>query len=141
MEETNRNIEIISMIRKWMEQGVEDGMRTFISEFSYKDYEKNALYVKCVLELKNIDNLQGLEYRKAAMDICDYYLDLASGNRFNKVKYDNELRKEKYRQLNLDMPKDLMDDFDYYLKQNNHTKKSVIQKAIEDYINSNKKNN
>lgn len=139
MEEVNRNIAIISMIRKWIEKGVEDGMRNFINEFSYKDSEKNALYVKCVLELQKINNLHGLEYRKNAMEICDFYLDLANGNRFNKVKYDNELRKEKYKQLNLDIPKDKMDKFDFYLKKNNHTKKSVIIQAIDNYIAENEK--
>lgn len=139
MEETNRNIEIISMIKKWMEQGIEGAMRDFVKDFSYKESEKNALYVKCVLELQKIKNLQGLEYRKSAMDICDFYLDLATGKRFNKVKYDNELRKEKYKQLNLDIPKDKMDKFEFYLKQNQATKKSIIIQAIDNYISDNEK--
>lgn len=140
MEETNRNIEIISMIKRWMEQGIEDAMRTFIKEFSYKEAEKNALYVKCVLELQKIENLKGLEYRKSAMDICDFYLDLATGKRFNQVKYQTDFRKEKYKQLNLDIEKEKMEKFDYYLRKNKQTKKSVIEKAIDTYIEENEKN-
>ena len=37
-----------------------------------------------------------------------------------------------------DIDKELMDEFNKCLKKNNHTKKSVIVKAIEDYIAKNK---
>ncbi len=138
MEGTNRNIEIISLIKKWMEEGIEGGMKDYIKEFSYKEAEKNALYVKCVEELKKIEYLQGLEYRKTAMDICNYYLELSNGKRFNQVTYNNEYRKKHYKQLNIDIPIEKMEEFEKKLSQNHQTKKEIVLEWIDEYINNEK---
>ena len=63
---------------------------------------------------------------------------MEKGKSYYKVKYDNDIRKKYTKQLNMDIDKELMEEFNKCLKKNNHTKKSVIVKAIEDYIAKNK---
>ena len=95
------------------------------------------MYAKCIEEIKELDknNDKFIENYKI---ICDIYLNMEKGKTYYKVKYDNDIRKKYTKQLNMDIDKELMDEFNKCLKKNNHTKKIVIVKAIEDYIAKNK---
>ncbi len=140
MEKVNRNEHFIKNMILLIDKMDDSDIKKYIYQTEFGDIEANSLYVKCIYELKNIDNLEGIEYKKAAKDICKHYLLYAKGDMFYNTKYHTDFRKEKYKQLNLDIPKDIMEKFDYYLKKNKDTKKSVILKAINKYIEDNEKN-
>lgn len=142
-EEVNKNVHLLKSLRNaiiHMED--DDKIKQYINEMNLEEYPKEGAYAQCIDYLKrNINdfNHQDKTNLVIAIEICDYYLKFAKGEIYNPIKYKTDFRKEKYKQLNLDMPKEIMEKFDYYLKQNNHTKKSVIQKAIQDYITENEK--
>lgn len=113
----------------------------FINNIDLSNYPLKGLYAQCVSDLKLLisTSLDDVVACKKIEGICNYYLECALGQRYNPLKKHTESRKEKYRQLNLDIPKKIMDDFDECLKKNEQTKKSVILQAIQNYIDENRK--
>lgn len=109
-------------------------------ETVYEDYkEQKGLYKKCLNELLNIKNLNDEDYIRAALDICNYYYDCSIGKIYNSTVYNNDYRKKHYKQLNVDIPISLMEDFENCLKMTKQTKKEFIMKSINDFINNLKK--
>lgn len=144
MEETNRNEyfikNLIFSLNQFTDKHLKEnikGFKDFIANIEFSESEKNSLYAKCVSQLKSIEKYEREHYLSLAMSICTNYLDMAT--QYNPLKKHTDSRKEKYRQLNMDIPKDKMEKFDYYLKENNQTKKSVIIQAIDNYISENEK--
>ncbi len=142
MREMSRNEHfirnILALIKYMFEYRLEDDIKEYIDNLEFGRVEQNSLYAKCIHDLKNAKHLVGENYKKTLELICNQYLSYEVGD-FNHIKKHTDLRKEKYRQLNLDIPKDKMDKFDFYLKKNNKTKKSVILQAIDNYILENEK--
>jgi len=144
-EETNRSEYFIRNLifslnqftDKYVEQQIKD-FKQFINNISFSESEKNSLYAKCVVQLKSIENYDMEMYLSLAMSICTNFLNMSTSS--NPLKKHTDSRKEKYRQLNLDMEKELMDSFDECLKKNNHTKKQIIKEAIQRYITESDKN-
>ncbi|MDD6223638.1 MAG: hypothetical protein PUB18_01390 [bacterium] len=138
MKEMNRNEHFIRnmllLIEQMTEQNLEEEIKKYVDELEFGDVEQNSLYVKCIFALKQISHLTGEKYKEKAQRICQDYLSYEIDN---PIKYQSNFRKEKYKQLNLDIPKDVMERFDQCLERTGHTKKSVILKAIEDYIHEN----
>ncbi len=144
MEEKNRNEYFINNLVFNLNQiihtdGSLDDFKKFIADITFSKNEKNSLYAKCVDELKKISDLENIMYLKKARETCNYFLEIATGKRNNPIKKHTENRKKKYKQLNLDMPRDLMIRFEKCLDKNDHKKKPVIKKAIEDYLKENEK--
>ncbi len=137
MKKMTRNEFLISTLKEIAEEKNEEEVKKFVDLIDFNDNEKNSLYAKCIEEIKELDknNDKFIENYKI---ICDIYLNMEKGKTYYKVKYDNDIRKKYTKQLNMDIDKELMDEFNKCLKKNNHTKKSVIVKAIEDYIAKNK---
>lgn len=143
MKEMNRNEffirNILEVINQMTQEQLGAFLKDYIEDIDLKESEKNSLYGKCVNELKKIEKNSIKEYCEAAESICNYYLELSIGKRYYKNKYDNEFRKEKYKQLNMDIPKEIMEEFEYYIEKNKDTKKAIIVEAINNYIDKNKK--
>lgn len=137
MRKMTRNEFLISTLKEIAEKEKEENVKFFIDNIELNNNEKNSLYAKCINEIKKVDknNDKFIENYKI---ICDKYLNMEKGKSYYKVKYDNDIRKKYTKQLNMDIDKELMEEFNKCLKKNNHTKKSVIVKAIEDYIAKNK---
>ena len=133
-----RNYFAISTIKEFATKNNEDILKNYIDIIDFSDSEKKSLYAKCVMDLKEL-NKDINNYSEEVIKICDYYLDIEDGYIFNKVKYDNNFRKSKSKQLNVDIDIDLMERFEYYLSQNKETKKNVIKNAIINYIEENQK--
>ena len=131
MEEKNRNTEIISMLKEWIEEGKITNVRNYIAHMSFSESEKNALYAKCIMELSNIKD--STKYIEIARNICVHYLDLASGKKFYQTNYNNAYRKEHYKQLNVDIPKEIMEEFEKNLANNRKNKKEFILESILKY--------
>lgn len=144
MREISRNEHFIrnmlTLVEHMLEQKREDEMKKYIYELEFSDAEKNSLYAKCIYQLKRAGNLSGKEYEDTIKEICYWYLAYETEESRNPIKRHVNLRKKKYKQLNLDMPKELMEQFEQCLKANNTTKKAVIKKAIENYIEESEKN-
>lgn len=138
MEKMTRNYFAISTIKEFATKNNEDILKNYIDIIDFSDSEKKSLYAKCVMDLKEL-NKDINNYSEEVIKICDYYLDIEDGYIFNKVKYDNNFRKSKSKQLNVDIDIDLMERFEYYLSQNKETKKNVIKNAIINYIEENQK--
>lgn len=60
---------------------------------------------------------------------------------FNQVNYINQYRKEHYKQLNVDVPKHIMKEFEENLKKNGLNKKNFIINTIIEYNRENYKEN
>lgn len=56
---------------------------------------------------------------------------------FNQTNYINQYRKEHYKQLNVDVPIDMMEEFEQNLKKNKTSKKSFIISTIIEYNRKN----
>ncbi len=144
MEDKNRNGYFIKNLVfnlnqiKHSDDSLSD-FKTFIIDITFSENEKYSLYAKCVEELKKINDLENIMYIKKAKEICTYFLEIATGIRNNPIKNHTENRKKKYKQLNLDMPIDLMERFEKCLDKNNHQKKPIIKRAIEEYLKENEK--
>lgn len=138
MEKMTRNEFLITTMKEIAEEKNVENVKMYLNSIDIADNEKNSLYAKCVMVLKELDQ-NNKNFLKNYIETCDSYLNLAKGKYFNKVKYDNELRKKNTKQLNIDIDKEIMKEFEECLKKNNQTKKSVILKAIEDYIEKSKK--
>ena len=54
-----------------------------------------------------------------------------------RTKYLNQYRKDRFKQLNVDIPLQMMEDFETILKAKKTNKRQFIQKSIIDYINEN----
>lgn len=143
MEEINRNKHIIKNIISVIEKMEdEQKIRDFINQMESSTYSKMGIYKECIDNLKalSLSSLKGQKYVCEIKKICQYYLEYAVGKRFNKTKYDNDYRKEHYKQLNVDVPKDKMETFENILKENKTTKKKVILDFIDDYIKKEEEN-
>lgn len=144
MREMSRNEHfirnILALVEHMLEQNLEEDVKKYINELEFNDAEKNSLYAKCIYQLKSVERLSGKEYAEALKEICHWYLEYETEESRNPIKRHVNLRKKKYKQLNLDMPKELMEQFETCLKANKTTKKAVIKKAIENYIAENEKN-
>lgn len=138
MEKMTRNYFAISTIKEFATKNNEDILKNYIDIIDFSDSEKKSLYAKCVMDLKEL-NKDINNYSEEVIKICDYYLDIEDGYIFNKVKYDNNFRKSKSKQLNVDIDIDLMEKFEYYLSQNKETKKNVIKNAVINYIEESQK--
>ena len=55
-----------------------------------------------------------------------------------RTKYLNQYRKERFKQLNDDVPFKLMKDFEKKLKEQNITKRQFIYKCIIDFLDDKK---
>lgn len=140
-EEVNKNVHLLTnLISAINEIDNEDRLREFLKNMELSNYPSTGQYAQCIYDIKQCANavFPDKSFKIAIIDICSYYLDYAK--KHDPIKKHTDSRKEKYRQLNLDMPKDLMDKFDNCLKENKQTKKEVITKAINDYISKKKKN-
>lgn len=138
-EEVNKNVHLLTnLINAINNLENEEKLREFLRNIELSKYPSTGSYAQC---LKNINQLANVvfpdkSFKDSITQICYYYLDYAK--RHDPIKKHTNSRKEKYRQLNLDMPKELIDQFDKCLEKNNQTKKEVITKAIKDYINKNR---
>ena len=105
-------------------------------EMVYNDYKmQKGLYRKCINELLNIRNLNSTAYLESAKDICSYFYDCSCGKIYDETIYTNEYRKKHYKQLNVDIPISLMEDFEHCLKCADITKKQFIIQSINNFIN------
>ena len=138
MQETNRNEQILLVLKNWLKAASIDDIKNYIKEEKITTIESNSLYSKCILDLKNLKDNNEDDYIKLAIKICDKYLDLASGKIFYKNKIDIERRKEKYKQLNITLLPQELSDFKKATEKNNVTMKSVIKDFILEYIEKNK---
>lgn len=56
-----------------------------------------------------------------------------------RTQYKNEYRKERFKQLNVDIPFKMMEDLEKALKENNLNKRQFVYKCITDFLAENKK--
>ncbi len=138
MNESNRNIEILNMLKKWIEEGQVSTVRQYVTSTEFSETERKALYARCINDLKKITDLSDEEFKNKSIKLCDDYLDLAKGYTFSKSQYNNEYRKRVYKQLNVDVPMETMQEFERVLIKNKTNKKTVIMEAIKKYIDENK---
>ena len=109
-------------------------------ETLYSDYkEQKGFYKKCINELLNIKDLNDVDYLESAKDICSYFYDCSNGKIYNETFYTNQYRKKHYKQLNVDIPISLMEDFEHCLKYTGQSKKQFVIKAINEFLNNCKK--
>lgn len=136
MEVKNRNTEIILMFQNWLLHRNIDEIKEYLATASFNDVEKKALYVKFIEELKKIIEKENEDnFNLIALKLCDRYLNIATGKTFNQTKYTNDYRKERYKQLNVDVPIDVMKEFEDNLKEHNINKKTYILNCIINYNN------
>ena len=123
LEESNENNKTIEKF-KWFVETV------------YNEYQtQKGLYKKCINELFNIKDLNNVAYLESAKDICSYFYDCSCGKIYNETIYTNEYRKKHYKQLNVDIPISLMEDFEHCLKHADITKKQFVIQSINEFIN------
>lgn len=137
MGEINRNEHIIkNMILVIEKMNDEQKIRSFINQIEPSTYSQTGMYKRCIEDLKRISvsGLKGQRYVYEIKQTCQLYLDYATGELYNKTKYDNDYRKRHYKQLNVDVPIETMKEFEKKLKEEKKIKKEIILKWIEDYI-------
>ena len=107
----------------------------FIETVSSDYKNEKGLYKKCIEDLTSIKYYSDEDYIKEASLICEYYLNRANGTIYDQTFYIKKYRKEHYKQLNVDVPKILMKQFEECLKYCNLTKKEFIINSINDFVN------
>lgn len=142
MEEVNRNEHMIKNILSAIDgMENEEKIRNYIKNIEPSTYSQMGIYTRCINDLKLISDsdLKGDKYLCRIKQTCQNYLEYAIGIKYNATQYSNSYRKEHYKQLNVDIPKDIMDQFEKCLKENQQIKKNVILDFITEYIDNNTK--
>ncbi len=105
-----------------------------------KTFEKddNSLYARCIEEICYMPYQVRGTYVIQAINICNHYLSLATGEFYNSTKYHVEYRKKNVKQLNIDLTAKQKEEFKEATKKNGKTMKGVIKEFILQYIEKNK---
>ncbi len=141
MEETEKKRLIEFQLENLLDTLESESKKNNIQQFKWfidtisLDYQKEpGLYRKCIEDLLSINYLKDDKYKEEARQICEYYYNRARGIIYDETSYINDYRKKHYKQLNVDIPKELMKEFELALKFTNQTKKKFIINCINDFL-------
>ncbi len=116
-----------------------DFLKQHIKELSNNQPNDRGIYSRCIHEMDHCSYLEGKKYLNLLIRIYkDFYLYI-TGEKYDAIRYNNEFRKKHYRQLNIDLPIELMNDFELILKEKNISKKQFIYKVVDNFVKENKK--
>ena len=143
MIEINRSEHMLKNILFVIEQMDDEfKIRDYIVKIEPRTYAQMGTYTRCINDLKLLSqtDIRGEKYINQAKEICKYYLEYATGKKYSATKVANDYRKQHYKQLNVDIPKEIMEDFELCLKERGEIKKQVILQFIKDYISEKNEN-
>lgn len=124
--------ELIEQVRK------EEKTEEYLKEYIYIEEKKyklsKSLYALCIKEIYKYKDSKNINFLQSCMFNCNEFLSYATGVKYNSTVYNNDYRKKHYKQLNVDIPKDKMEKFEKKIKENNTTKKDLVIKWIDEYI-------
>lgn len=111
-----------------------DSLKEYV-EIEEKKYKfSKSLYARCIKEIYKFLHLENDQFIRSCMYCVNEYLSYATGKVYNSTVYNNDYRKKHYKQLNIDIPIEIMEEFEEKLKKEKKSKKEVILNLIENYI-------
>ena len=116
-----------------------DFVKGHINELCSVQANDKGIYSRCIYDMNCHSYLDGNKYLNLLIRIYKYYYPYITGEKYDAIRYNNEFRKKHYKQLNVDVPIELMNEFQETLKKKNISKKQFIYKVINDFVESENK--